>query len=83
MIRHAQQPQLGSLRQGPGGRRGLGIGDPGMIGYTLPELRRLLNSLITTRSPDPDGIWSWSGWRRQRQYRARISHYKRRGCALT
>jgi hypothetical protein len=54
-----------------------------MIGYTLPELRRLLNSLITTRSPDPDGIWSWSGWRRQRQYRARISHYKRRGCALT
>jgi hypothetical protein len=53
-----------------------------MIGYTLAELRRLLNSLVTARSPDPDGVWSWSGWRRRRQYQARICHYRRRGCAL-
>ena len=54
-----------------------------MIGYTLAELRRLLNSLAHTRPPDPDGIWSWSGWRRRRQYQARICHYQRRGYALT
>jgi hypothetical protein len=29
-----------------------------MAGYTLPEIRRLLNSLVYVRSPDPDGIWS-------------------------
>jgi len=54
-----------------------------MIGYTLAELRRLLNSLAYTRAPDPDGIWAWSGWRRRRQYQARICHYQRRGYALT
>jgi hypothetical protein len=43
----------------------------------------MLNSLVNTRSPDPDGIWSWSGWRRRRQYQARICHYKRRGYAFT
>ena len=47
-----------------------------MIGYTLAELRRLLNSLVQARSPDPDGIWSWSGWRRRRQYQARLCHYR-------
>lgn len=33
-----------------------------MIGYTLAELRRLLDSLVRARSPDPDVTWSWSGW---------------------
>ena len=62
--------------------KGVEARDPGMIGYTLAELRRLLNSLIQARSPDPDGIWSWSRWRRKRQYQARQCHYRRRGCAL-
>ena len=53
-----------------------------MIGYTLAELRRLLNSLVQARWPDPDGIWSWSGWRR-RQYQARLCHYRRPGYAFT
>jgi hypothetical protein len=53
-----------------------------MIGYTLAELRRLLNSLGHVRAPDPDDIWSWSRWRRKRQYQARICHYRRRGYAL-
>ena len=57
--------------------------DPDMIGYTLAELRRLLNSLAHTRAPDPDDIWSWSGWRRRRQYQARACHYRQRGYALT
>ncbi len=54
-----------------------------MIGYTLPEIRRLLISLIHARAPDPDGVWSWSRWRRTRQYQARICHYRRRGYAIT
>jgi hypothetical protein len=35
--------------------QGLGIGtsDPGMIGYTLPEIRRVLISLIQQYAPDP------------------------------
>jgi hypothetical protein len=65
------------------GKGGLGAGDPGMIGYTLAELRSLLNGLVTARSPDPDGVWSWSSWRRRRQYQARLCHYRRRGYPLT
>jgi hypothetical protein len=64
-------------------KKGAGTSDPGMIGYTLAELRRLLNSLAYTRAPDPYGIWSWSRWRRRRQYQARQCHYRRRGYALT
>jgi hypothetical protein len=54
-----------------------------MIGYSLAELRRLLNSLVQARAPDPDGVWAWSGWRRRRQYQARLCHCRRRGYALT
>lgn len=54
-----------------------------MIGYTLAELRRLLNSLAIARAPDTDGVWPWSGWRRRRQYQARICHCRRRGYVLT
>jgi hypothetical protein len=54
-----------------------------MIGYTLPEIRRLLISLIQHHLPDPGHIWAWSNWRRRRQHQARVSHYKRRGYALT
>ena len=54
-----------------------------MIGYTLPEIRRLLISLIQACSPDPESVWSWSYWRRRRQYQARLCHYRRRGYALS
>jgi hypothetical protein len=54
-----------------------------MIGYTLPEIRRLLTGLIQRHLPDPDHVWAWSDWRRKRQYQARASHYRRRGYALT
>jgi hypothetical protein len=77
------RPGLARRQQGPGRKKGAGTSDPGMTGYPLPEIRRLLNSLVTARSPDPDGIWSWSGWRRRRQYQARLCHYRRRGYALT
>ena len=53
-----------------------------MIGYTLAELRRLLISLIQARAPDPERVWSWSRWRRRRQYQARLCHYRHRGYAF-
>jgi len=62
--------------------KGIGTSDPGMIGYTLPEIRRLLTSLIQACAPDPEDIWSWSRWRRRRQYQARLCHFRRRGYAL-
>jgi hypothetical protein len=54
-----------------------------MIGYTLPEIRRLLISLVHASAPDPGHVWCWSRWRRRRQYQARLCHYRQRGYALT
>jgi hypothetical protein len=54
-----------------------------MIGYTLPEIRRLLTGLAQPYLPDPGHVLAWSNWRRKRQYQARISHYRRRGYELT
>ena len=54
-----------------------------MIGYTLPEIRRLLINLIQSCTPDPEHVWSWSAWRRRRQHQARLCHYRRRGYLLT
>jgi hypothetical protein len=53
-----------------------------MIGYTLAEIRRLLVK-ITQQPPAPEKAWSWSRWRRKRQYPARACHYRRRGYILT
>jgi len=54
-----------------------------MIGYTLPEIRRLLISLVQACAPGPESVWCWSRWRRRRQYQARLCHYRQRGYALT
>ena len=54
-----------------------------MIGYTLPEIRRLSISFIQRRLPDPQHVLTWWNWRRRRQYQARLCHYRRRGYALT
>jgi hypothetical protein len=54
-----------------------------MIGYTLAEIRRLLIKIAQPQQPGPEHAWSWSRWRRKRQYQARICHYQRRGYALT
>jgi hypothetical protein len=54
-----------------------------MIGYTVPEIRRLLISLLQRYAPDPGAVWSWSRWRRRRQYQSRLCHYRHRGYALT
>lgn len=54
-----------------------------MIGYTLAEIRRLTAALSHGPAPDPGIIWSWSRWRRKRQYQARLCHYQQRGYPLT
>jgi hypothetical protein len=54
-----------------------------MIGCTLPEIRRLLVSLIQRHALDHETVWSWSRWRRRRQYQARQCHYRHRGYLLT
>ncbi|MBM0256409.1 hypothetical protein JNW89_05585 [Micromonospora sp. 4G55] len=53
-----------------------------MIGYTVPEIRRLMLSLILTTLSCPARIWAWSHWRRRRQHHARTSHYRQRGYPL-
>jgi hypothetical protein len=50
-----------------------------MIGYTVPEIRRLLAALIVRYHQPKQHVWRWSRWRRRRQHQARLSHYKRRG----
>ncbi len=50
-----------------------------MINLTLPEVRRLLVHLLLRHAPPVAHVWSWSRWRRRRQYQARLSHYRRRG----
>ncbi|MBW8709587.1 MAG: hypothetical protein JF631_00415 [Mycobacterium sp.] len=47
----------------------------------MPELRRLLNTLIRTPRPDLDHTADWSWWRRRRQAQARAAHYRARGQA--
>jgi hypothetical protein len=53
-----------------------------MIGYTVPEIRRLLAALTVRPHQPQHHIWWWSRWRRRRQHQARLSHYKRRGYPL-
>jgi SRSO17 transposase len=55
---------------------------PGMINYTLPEIRRLLTHLVLRPAHPAEHHWSWSTWRRRRQHQARHSHYRRRGHPL-
>lgn len=49
----------------------------GLIMLTVNEFRRLFDALLLTTGHTITSILAWSRWRRQHQYRARISHYKR------
>jgi hypothetical protein len=79
---HARAGLAGG-QPGPGRKKGAGIGEPGLISYTLPEIRRLLVSLVQRYVPDPGRVWAWSHWRRRRRYQARLCHYRRRGYAFS
>ncbi|MGP3966025.1 IS701 family transposase [Nonomuraea sp. 3N208] len=48
------------------------------IPLTLPEIRRLLATLVLTTAHTVTAIMRWSDWRRRHQARARHCHYQRR-----
>ena len=48
-----------------------------LIALTVPEIRRLINTLILARPPDILLTLHWSTWRRRHQARARTSHHQR------
>jgi SRSO17 transposase len=51
----------------------------GLIALTCNEIRRLLTVLIIEPARVLACPLAWSQWRRRHQYRAQISHYRRRG----
>jgi SRSO17 transposase len=50
----------------------------GLITLTVNEFRRLFDALLLTTRHAVTTLLAWSRWRRRHQYRARLSHYKRR-----
>ena len=51
---------------------------PDLIMLTVNEFRRLFDALLLTTRHTITSLLAWSRWRRQHQYRARQSHYRRR-----
>jgi SRSO17 transposase len=49
-----------------------------LITLTVNEFRRLFDALLLVTQHTVTGLLAWSRWRRQHQYRARQSHYRRR-----
>ena len=49
-----------------------------VLEIAVDELDRLCG-----RIAGPEHAWSWSRWRRERQYQARQCHYRKRGYPLT
>jgi hypothetical protein len=45
---------------------------------TVNEFRRLFDALLLVTQHTVTALLAWSRWRRQHQYRARLSHYRRR-----
>jgi SRSO17 transposase len=49
-----------------------------LITLTVNEFRRLFDALLLVTQHTVTSLLAWSRWRRQHQYRARQSHYRRR-----
>ena len=66
-------------------KRGTGTSDPGMIGYTLAEIRKASRQESTMHqlSQPQKHAWSWSRWRRKRQHQARHAITGTRGYLVT
>ena len=58
------------------------MADPSLLPLTVPEVRRLLWSLVWPPPAKRGHILHWSLFRRLHQTRALISHYRRRGDPL-
>ena len=50
----------------------------GLIPLTVNEFRRLFDALLLVARHTITTLLAWSRWRRRHQYRARLSHYRRR-----
>jgi len=50
----------------------------GLITLTVNEFRRLFDALLLATTHTITTLLAWSRWRRRHQYRARLSHYRRR-----
>jgi hypothetical protein len=50
----------------------------GLIALTVNEFRRLFDALLLVTHHTITNLLAWSRWRRRHQYRARLSHYRRR-----
>ena len=50
----------------------------GLIALTVNEFRRLFDALLLVTHHTVTTLLAWSRWRRRHQYRARLSHYRRR-----
>lgn len=50
----------------------------GLITLTVNEFRRLIDALLLATNYTVATLLAWSRWRRRHQYRARLSHYRRR-----
>jgi SRSO17 transposase len=50
----------------------------GLIALTVNEFRRLFDALLLVTRHTITSLLAWSRWRRQHQYQARLSHYRRR-----
>jgi hypothetical protein len=50
----------------------------GLITLTVNEFRRLFDAILLATRHTVATLLAWSHWRRRHQYRARLSHYRRR-----
>ncbi|MGH3969685.1 MAG: IS701 family transposase [Mycobacterium sp.] len=58
--------------------RDVGPTPTGLITLTVNEFRRLFDALLLAAHHTITTLLAWSRWRRRHQYRARLSHYRRR-----
>jgi len=53
-----------------------------LVALTVPEVRRLLASMVWPPPSEPGHVLAWSTWRRRHQARARRAHYQRQRTKL-
>jgi hypothetical protein len=53
-----------------------------LIPFTLPEINRIFNNIISPIVLTVETAWIWSIWRRRHQAMARFYHYRTRGHAV-
>jgi hypothetical protein len=53
-----------------------------LVALTVPEVRRLLASMVWPPPSEPGHVLAWSTWRRRHQARARRTHHQRQRTKL-